>query len=377
MPFESHPESIAFHFSVLTDPRIDRTKEHSLHDILVISLCAMLCGAEGFVDFEVFGNCRIEWLRTVLELPNGIPSHDTFRRVFAMLDAKEFTGCFRNWTEGLRRSFRREIVAIDGKTLRRSHQRAKGKEPIHMVSAWAHENGLVLGQIKVDEKSNEITAIPELIRSLNLAGCIVTIDAMGCQTAIAEDIATAKADFVFGLKGNQSTIHGEVRNFLEDAEANNYEGITVDRFETIERGHGRKEIRRYSITEEIEWLSDVSRWRNLRSIAMVESVREIQGVVTTERRFFLCSIEANAKELARAVRGHWTIENTLHWCLDVTFREDQCRVRTDFSAQNLALLRHMTINILKAETTARNRSIKGKQKNAGWDNSYLITLLGF
>ena len=376
MPSESHPDSIAFHFAALTDPRVDRTKAHSLHDILVIALCAMLCGAEGFVDFEEFGKCRRSWLRTILELPNGIPSHDTFRTVFGMLDPKQFADCFRSWTESLRKAVSGEIVALDGKTVRRSHHQAKGRGPIHMVSAWARENGLVLGQIQVDEKSNEITAIPELIRSLNLAGCIVTIDAMGCQTKIAEEVAAAKADYVLALKGNQSTIHGEVKNFLEDAAANAFAGLNVDRFETTERGHGRKETRRYAITEEVDWLSDGSRWKNLRSIAMVESIREIQGVSTTERRFFLCSIAADARELARAVRGHWAIENTLHWCLDVTFKEDQCRVRTEFSTQNLALLRHMTINILKGDVTTK-RSIKGKQKNAGWDNSYLIQLLRF
>jgi predicted transposase YbfD/YdcC len=355
---------------------MDRTKEHSLHDILVIALCAMLCGAEGFVDFEQFGKCRLTWFSTILELPNGIPSHDTFRRVFAMLHPKQFADCFRTWTESLRQTVDREIVAIDGKTLRRSHQRSKGLGPIHMVSAWARENGLVLGQIKVDEKSNEITAIPELIAALNLAGCIVTIDAMGCQTKIAEQIAAAKAEYVFGLKGNQGTIHGEVKTFMEDAEANAFKGIIADIFETTERGHGRKETRRYSITEEVEWLTGVSQWKNLRSVAMVESIREIAGVVTTERRFFLCSIAANARELARAVRGHWSIENTLHWCLDVTFNEDQCRARTGCAAENLALLRHMAMNILKGDTNNK-RSIKGRKKDAGWNNSYLIQLLRF
>ena len=264
MPSKPHPDSIAFHFSVLTDPRVKRTKEHSLHDILVIALCAMLCGAEGFTDFEQFGQCRLPWLKTILELPNGIPSHDTFRRVFAMLNPKQFADCFRTWSESLRKTLCSEIVAIDGKTLRRSHHKAKGLGPIHMVSAWARDNGLVLGQIKVDEKSNEITAIPELIRALNLAGCIVTIDAMGCQTKIVEEIAAANANYVIGLKGNQGAIHGEVKSFLEDAEANGFRGIVADIFETTERGHGRKETRRYSITEEIEWLTDLPRWKNLR-----------------------------------------------------------------------------------------------------------------
>jgi predicted transposase YbfD/YdcC len=376
MPKESHPESLVFHFSVIEDPRIDRTKDHLLIDILTIALCAMLCGAEGFVDFEEFGNAKIKFLRSFLALANGIPSHDTFRRVFAMLDPVQFSECFRNWTQSLRKTIGAEIVAIDGKTLRRSHDRAKGKEPIHMVSAWARENGLVLGQIKTEEKSNEITAIPDLLRALKLAGCIVTIDAMGCQTKIAAEISSAKADYVLALKGNQSTLHDEVASFMEDAQASNFEGVTHDFLETNERAHGRKETRRYWISEEIEWLTHHAQWKDLRSVGMVESIREMQGKLTRERRFFIASIGANAETFARAVRGHWGIENTLHWSLDVSFAEDQCRVRSGYAAENLAILRHMSLNILKGETT-KKRGIKGKQKNAGWDESYLLKLLRF
>ena len=374
MPNKSHPESIVFHFSVIQDPRLDRTKDHLLIDILTVALCAMLCGAEGFLDFEHFGNAQIEFLRTFLALENGIPSHDTFRRVFGMLDPVQFSECFRKWTESLRKSFDAEIIAIDGKTLRRSHDRAKGKAPIHMVSAWARENALVLGQIKTEEKSNEITAIPELLRTLKLAGCIVTIDAMGCQTKIATEITEAKADYVLALKGNQSTLHEEVASFMEDAQSYDFEDITHDFLETTERGHGRTETRRYWITEEIEWLTHHGQWENLRSIGMVESIRELKGKRTCERRFYIASIGANAQTFARAVRGHWAIENTLHWSLDVNFNEDQCRVRTGYAAENLAVLRHMCLNILKGEST-KKRGIKGKQKNAAWDHSYLLTLL--
>jgi len=376
MPKESHPESFVFHISVIKDPRIERTKEHSLIDILVIALCAMLCGAESFVDFEEFGNAKIEFLRGLLDLPNGVPSHDTFRRVFALLDCVQFSECFRNWTESLRKTIGAEIVAIDGKTLRRSHDRARGREPIHMVSAWARENGLVLGQIKTADKSNEITAIPELLRTLKLAGCIVTIDAMGCQKQIAAEISHAKADYVLALKGNQSTLHDEVASFMEDAQASDFEGVTHDFLETTTRAHGRVETRRYWISEEIEWLTHHAQWKDLRSVGMVESTRDIQGKLTSERRFFIASIAANADTFARAVRGHWAIENTLHWSLDVSFAEDQCRVRSGYAAENLAILRHMSINILKAETT-KKRGIKGKQKNAGWDHSYLLKLLNF
>jgi predicted transposase YbfD/YdcC len=354
---------------------MDRTKEHLLIDILLIALCAMLCGAEGFVDFEDFGKARRKWLRSFLALPNGIPSHDTFRRVFAMLDPGQFADCFRNWTQSLRTAISAEIVAIDGKTLRRSHDRSKGKEAIHMVSAWARENGLVLGQVKVEDKSNEITAIPELLRALKLAGCIVTIDAMGCQTKIASQICGAGADYVLALKGNQSTLHEEVKIFIEGAEAGDFEGVRYDFLETSQSDHGRTERRRYWITEDIGWLSNYGDWEGLRCAGMVESTREVQGKTTTERRFYIASIRADAKTFERAVRGHWSIENVLHWSLDVSFAEDQCRVRTGYADQNLAILRHMSINILKRETT-KKRGMKGKQKNAAWDRSYLLTLLG-
>jgi predicted transposase YbfD/YdcC len=376
MAKESHPQSLVFHFSIIEDPRVDRTKAHSLIDILMVALCAMLCGAESFVDFEQFGNAKIDFLRDFLQLPNGIPSHDTFRRVFAMLDPGQFAECFRNWTQSLRRAIDAEIVAIDGKTLRRSHDRAKGKEPIHLVSAWARENGLVLGQFKTEDKSNEITAIPELLRVLKLAGCIVTIDAMGCQKQIASEISSAGAYYVLALKGNQGTLHEQVATFLEDAQASDFQGVTHDFLETTTRAHGRTETRRYWISEEIEWLTQHANWSGLRSVGMVESLREIAGKRTCERRCFIASIGANAATFARAVRGHWAIENTLHWSLDVSFAEDQCRVRSGYAAENLAILRHMSINILKGETT-KKRGIKGKQKNASWDHSYLLTLLKF
>lgn len=376
MPHTPHPTSLIEHFSVIADPRVERGKEHRLIDVILISLCAMLCGAETFVDFEDFGKAKREWLKTFLELPNGIPSHDTFGRIFALLDPEQFSECFRNWTQSIRTAVGAEIVSIDGKTLRRSHDRANGKKAIHMVSAWARENGVVLGQIKVDEKSNEITAIPELLRVLELTGCIVTIDAMGTQKKIASEIRNADADYVLALKGNHETVHDEVKTFLEDARANGFAKVPVSTLETVEKEHGRIETRRYWITGAIDWMADRLEWEGLKSIGMVESLRDVDGKITTERRFFLCSIPPEADPFARAVRGHWAIENTLHWSLDVSFGEDQCRVRAGYAAQNLALLRHMTLNILKADTT-KKRGIKGKQKNAGWDLTYLLSLLRF
>lgn len=323
--------------------------------------------------FADFGRAKEAWLRTFLRLPNSIPSHDTFGRVFAALDPRQFAECFRNWTEGLRRHLCGEIVALDGKTLRRSHDRRRGKSAIHLVSAWARENGLVLGQLKVADKSNEITAIPELLRALELAGCIVTIDAMGAQKQIATEIIEADADYVLALKGNHERLHEEVATFLLDARQRGFKKVPHSFLESVEKEHGRIETRRYWITEEIGWLEDRALWEGLRSGGMVESIREIGGQTSTETRFFLCSLKADAANFARAARGHWGIENQLHWSLDVAFAEDQCRVRAGHAAENLAILRHLTLNMLKRDTT-RKRGLKGKQKNAAWDHSYLLSL---
>lgn len=366
--------SLIEHFSIIDDSRVDRTKDHLLIDILVMSVCAMLCGAETFVDMSDFGRAKEAWFRTFLKLPNGIASHDTFGRVFAMINPKEFAQCFINWTQSLRRCLPREIVAIDGKTLRRSHHRKSERQAIHMVSAWARDNGLVLGQLKTDEKSNEITIIPELLRSLELAGCIVTLDAMGCQKNIAKEIHEADADYVLALKGNHEVVHEEVKTFLEDAHAQNFKKVEHDFLETVEKDHGRIETRRYWITEKIDWFADRPKWDALQAVGMVEAVRQIDDKTTTERRFYLTSLKADAREFARAVRGHWSIENNLHWILDVCFAEDQCRIRAGYAAQNMAVLRHITLNLLKSDTT-KKRGIKSKQKNAAWDNAYLLHLL--
>ena len=374
MTLQTQPESLAFHFSTLTDPRREHLREHSLTDILLIAVCAMLCGAEWCVDFEQFGIAKVDFLRGFLALPNGIPSHDTFARVFGMLDPERFAECFQKWTESLRRAVGAEVVAIDGKSLRRSVDRAKGKGPIHMVSAWAQQNRLVLGQLKVDEKSNEVTAIPELLRALKLAGCIVTIDAMGTQTKIASEIIAAKANYVLALKANQGTLHEEVKTFLEDAKAEGFPDIAHGFLETAETAHGRVEGRKYWICGEVEWLTQHERWAGLRSIGMVESTRTVGGKMSVERRFYITSLEPDAAHFARAVRGHWAIENTLHWSLDVSLNEDQNRARTGYAAENLTRLRHITLNLLQRETKLK-RGIKGKQRNAAWNLSYLLDLL--
>lgn len=355
----------------IEDPRIERNKEHPLINILMIGVCGMICGAESFVDMEDFGEAKKEWFETFLDLKNGIPSHDTFCRVFGMIKPKEFGEVFMRWTESLRKQVSQEIVAIDGKSIRRSYR--ADQPAIHIVSAWALENRLVLGQIKTEDKSNEITAIPELLQKLELSGCIVTIDAMGCQKKIATEICNADADYVLALKENHPVLYQEVKTFLEDAKKQNFKDVAHDYFQTIEKDHGRIETRRYWITDQIEWLADKPEWENLHSVGMVESTREINGKVSRETRFYLTSLKSDAKEFARAVRGHWAIENQLHWCLDVSFNEDQCRVRTGFAAQNLAILRQIALNLLKHNP--RKRGIKGKRLNASWDNAYLASLL--
>ena len=366
------PHSLSDHFRQLTDPRIERSKRHALDDILIISICALLCGAEGFAEMEEFGKAQREWLSRLLELPNGIPSHDTFGRVFALLDPVQFSEAFTAWTQSLREVLPGEIVALDGKTLRRSG--GAGGGPVHLVSAWAAGHRLVLGQLRTAHKSNEITAVPELLRRLELAGCIVTLDAMGCQKTIAREIHEADADYVLALKANHEVLHEEIKTFLDDALDHPKSLPKASRHETLEKDHGRIETRRYLCTGKLDWLADRALWTALRSVAVVESEREIDGQTTRERRYYLSSLPPHAPELARAIRGHWGIENSLHWVLDVALREDECRVRSGHAATNLATLRHMALNLLRQDTT-KKRGVRGKQKIAGWDHRYLVKLL--
>ena len=356
----------------LPDPRVERTKLHKLEDILVIAICALLCGADSFEDMEVFGDAKEEWFRTFLELPHGIPSHDTFNRVFAALDPEQFLESFMKWTQSMRKAVPQEIVALDGKALRRALDQGQTAKVI--VNAWAADNGLVLGQQKVEDKSNEITAVPELLRRLELAGCIVTLDAMGCQKEIAKQIHEADADYVLALKGNQGTAFAEIKNYLDEAiERKEKELVLVEK---ADKGHGRLETRRYWQSGKIDWFADRDRWENLRSVGVVESVREIGQQRSVERRYYLSSLPVEIETFAKAVRSHWLIENQLHWVLDVHFREDQSRARKKHAAQNLATLRRWALNLIKADQQKNKRSLKGRQKAAGWDNRYLLHLLG-
>lgn len=364
------------YFATLTDPRCPDApnSRHPLMDILLIAVCAVMCGAEGWEDIEEYGTAHAKWFADILDLPHGIPGHDTFRRVLSRLDPEELTRCFIAWTEALSEASGGEIVSIDGKTLRHSFDRATGQAAIHMVSAWASANRLVLGQLKVEEKSNEITAIPKLLTMLDITGAIVTIDAMGCQKEIAKVITEQEADYVLALKDNHPTLSEEVRQFFDEAKATAFAEITHEYHETVDGDHGRIEIRRYWITSDIESLEAKTSWAKLHSIGMVESCREVEEKVQIETRYFLTSLPAQVVRFSQAVRQHWGIENALHWVLDVSFNEDACRIRKDKGAQTFSVLRHIAVNLLRHERHHK-RGIKARRKRAGWDQNYLLQVL--
>lgn len=363
--------SISRHFGHLPDPRIDRCKLHTLIDIITITICAFISNADGCEDIEAYGRAKEPLLRQFLELPHGIPSHDTFARVFARLDPSAFQRCFLNWVAHIRTKLPSDVVAIDGKTSRGTRDVAIDLSPLHLVSAWSAANALVLGQLRTSEKSNEITAIPLLLEILDIKGCIVTIDAMGCQRTIVEKIIEKEADYVITCKGNQEHLHDDIEALFAQILPISTELTDLTYHQTIDERHGRREIRDYWSTAQLDSLRAKERWNGLQSVAMVRSERQTSTGSTTEIRYFISSLPNDVQRIAHAIRTHWTIENQLHWVLDVVFHEDDSRARIGNLAQNVAVIRHITLNMLRQETSLK-KSIRQKRLRAGWDDTYML-----
>lgn len=365
------------HFKTLEDPRVDRTKRYPLIEIIFLIISATVSGCEGWKSIRDFGLLKLDWLRLFLPYENGIPVDDTLARVMRKLNTKQFANCFTSWIQGVTQATDGDIIAIDGKTLRRSYDGVSGKSAIHMVSAWSSANGVVLGQERTAEKSNEITAIPELLKNLAIKGCIVTIDAMGCQKDIAEQIVKQGGDYLLALKGNQGSLHEEVQTFLMTAQEADFKNIQYDFHEDIDTGHGRVEIRRaYAIDFKTykKSLPAGSQWKKLTSVVMVETTREAREFKTYDRRFYISSSEASASLLLNASRKHWGIENSLHWTLDVTFREDESRIRKEAAPENYAIFRHIALNIIRRNTSI-DASVKRKRHMAALNDDVRTTLI--
>jgi predicted transposase YbfD/YdcC len=371
------PVSLLHHFADLTDPRSDHTKRHPLLDLIALTLCAVVAGADAWTDVENYGHAKHDWLATFLDLPYGIPSHDTLGRVFAALDPDAFQRCFLGWMHAVVGASQGKLVAIDGKALRRSLDAAKGKSAIHLVSAWACENHLLLGQRAVDDKSNEITAIPALLELLDLHGALVTIDAMGCQRRIAEGIIDGGGDYVLAVKENQPTLYADCqRVFLQGLE-DDFAGLEHRYHRTAEQGHGRTETRHYHQVVVPEAVAAAhGGFAGLRTLGMAFSERQVgAGPPEIETRFFISSLGLGVKALAEAVRGHWSVENNLHWVLDVAFREDESRVRKDHGPENLGLVRRIALSLLKKAESRKKCGVAAKRKQAGWNDEFLLEVL--
>lgn len=367
-------ESPMRYFEFLPDPRVNRRQLHDFQDVIMLVLCGVIAGCDEWTSIEEYAKTKIDFLKTFLGLKNGIPSHDTFGDIFAKIDPVLFEECFLNWTLGVCKLCQGEVISIDGKQLRGSYDSANKKAAIHMVSAWANENRMVLGQIKVDDKSNEITAIPHLLKVLVLKGCIVTIDAMGCQTAIAKQIIEAEADYVLALKGNQGLLHQQVKDSFERESV-------ADKYTELNNDHGRVEIRNYEVITDLKWIEELDKWHELKTLVKVEAevFYKLSQKTSTETRYYISSLpiiekQSDIKTIAKAVRGHWGIETSLHWSLDVTFNEDKSRIRTGHADQNLSIVRKIALNLLRKDDTIK-KGIKTKRLRAGWNDEYLKELL--
>jgi len=369
--------SIEAHFAELEDPRRTFLNAYPLINIITIALCGIIAGAETWTDIESFGHSKQQWLSRYLDLQNGIPSHDTFGRVFALLDPEQFQTCFLSWVQAVFEVTNGQVIAVDGKKLRHSYDKTLGKAAIHMVSAWATANELVLGQMKVDDKSNEITAIPALLELLDINGCIVTIDALGCQTEIANQIVDQGGDYLLAVKENQGNLYDDIALFFDLAQQNEFSKVNHAYHQTVNGGHGRIEKRQcwaISGEESLSFLRAYGQWSGLQTIVMIHSERHEEDKITHQTRYFISSLSNDAQLILAAKRSHWGIENKLHWSLDVSFREDDSRIRQGNAPQNFAVLRHMALNLLKQETTFK-RGLKAKRLKAAWDDDYLLKVL--
>ncbi len=362
-------KSIKSFFDKMEDHR-RHNKLHKLIDVIVIAICGVVAGADTYEQIENFGKKRKRWLSKFLELPHGIPSHDTFGRIFEKMSPNEFQNCFMQWIESVTKRTKGQVIAIDGKTLRRSHDKSNDKKAIHMISAWASSNQVILGQLKTEEKSNEITAIPNLLKLLDISGCIITIDAMGTQKKIAKTIVDKNGDYVLALKENHKTFYDEVVLFFDKMKTMKEEGYTFDEYTTVDGDHGRVETRKYVMTSDIGWFEDKDNWPGLKGIGMVESTREIKGESSYEKRYYISSLECDAQIFGNAIRKHWGIENSVHWVLDIAFREDESRVRKGSAPENFAAIRHIALNLLRNNKTFKG-SVKTKRLNAAMDPKYL------
>lgn len=362
--------SLTEHFSVIKDPRQESKVQYELLDVLFLCIVGVICGAEAWHDIEMVGDARLTWFQEKGFLLNGVPTDDTIARIMGHVNPKELQNCFINWMAAANVATEGQIIPIDGKRVRGSYDNKKGQSAIHMVSAFVAGNNVVLGQLKTIEKSNEITAIPALLDLLEVKGCIVTIDAMGCQKEISEKIISKKADYVLAVKDNQKKLHEEIIDFFDCAKEHDFKNVSYDYFEEVSKGHGRVETRKYWLSDCFDTIENPEKWKGLKGIGMVESERYIKGVITMERRHYIVSIAQNAERFAHAVRSHWAIENQLHWVLDVSLKEDASRVRKDYGAENMSVVRHIALNILRQDKTSK-KSVKARRFKAALEASYI------